>query len=100
MLLSARGASAPVAAEMAKAREAPKQKRQAPKAREECTAAEAGAPPGMSRMDKIRADMNKKVARPAGDVDAPELRKDAALREMAAYMKKAAPKNDSKFDFL
>ncbi|CAM9970799.1 unnamed protein product, partial [Ascophyllum nodosum] len=39
-------------------------------------------------MDKIRAD------------DAPELRKDAALREMAAYMKEAAPKNDSKFDFL
>ena len=38
----------------------------------------------MSRMDKIRADMNKKVARPAGDFDAPELRKDAALREMAA----------------
>ena len=33
MLLSARGASAPVAAEMAKAREAPKQERQAPKAR-------------------------------------------------------------------
>ena len=54
----------------------------------------------MSRMDKIRADMNKKVARPAGDVDAPELRKDAALREMAAYMKEAAPRNDSKFDFL
>ena len=54
----------------------------------------------MSRMDKIRADMDKKVARPAGDVDAPELRKDAALREMAAYMKEAAPKNDSKFDFL
>ena len=39
------------------------------------TGAEAGAPPAMSRMDKIRADMNKKVARPAGDVDAPELRK-------------------------
>ena len=39
----------------------------------------------MSRMDKIRADMNEKVARPLGDVDAPELRKDAALREMAAY---------------
>ena len=53
----------------------------------------------MSRMDNIRADMNKKVARPAGDVDALELRKDAALREMAAYMKEAAPKNDSKFDF-
>ena len=44
--------------------------------------------------------MNKKVARPAGDVDAPELRKDAALREMAANMKEAAPKNDSNFDFL
>ena len=54
----------------------------------------------MSRMDKIRADMNKKVARPAGDVDAAELRKDAALRDMVAYMKEAAPKNDSKFDFL
>ena len=62
--------------------------------------AEAGAPPAMSRMDKIRAYMNKKAVRPAGDVDAPELRKDAALREMAAYMKEAAPKNDSKFDFL
>ena len=49
----------------------------------------------MSRMDKVRADMNKKVARPAGDVDAPELRKDATLREMAAYMKEAGPKNDS-----
>ena len=33
MLLSARGAPAPVAAEMAKARESPKQERQAPKAR-------------------------------------------------------------------
>ena len=33
MLLSARGASVPVAAEMAKAREAPKQERQAQKAR-------------------------------------------------------------------
>ena len=54
----------------------------------------------MSRKDKTRADMNKKVVRPAGDVDAPELRKDAALREMAAYMKEAAPKNDCKFDFL
>ena len=54
----------------------------------------------MSSMDKIRADMIKKVARPAGDVDAPELREDAALREMTAYMKKAAPKNDSKFEFL
>ena len=32
-LLSARGASAPVAVEMAKAREAPKRERQAPKAR-------------------------------------------------------------------
>ena len=31
--------------------------------------------------------MNTKVAHSAGDVDAPELRKDAALlREMAAYM--------------
>ena len=64
------------------------------------TGAEAGAPPAMSRMDKIKADMNKKVARPAGDVDAPELRKDVALREMAAYMKEAATKNDSEFDFL
>ena len=103
MLLSARGASAPVAAEMAKAREAPKQERQAPKAREGGsggTGAKAGAPPAMSRMDKIRAVMNTKVARLAGDVDAPELRKDAPLREMAAYMKEAAPKNDSKFDFL
>ena len=54
----------------------------------------------MSRMDKTRSDTNKKVARPNGDVDAPELRKDAALREMAAYIKKAAPKNDSKFDFF
>ena len=34
MLLSGRGASAPVAVEMSKAREAPKQERQAPKARE------------------------------------------------------------------
>ena len=33
MLLSARGASAPVAAEIAKALEPPKQERQAPKAR-------------------------------------------------------------------
>ena len=54
----------------------------------------------MSRMDKNRADMNKKVARPAGDVDARELKKDVALRETAAYMKGAATKNDSKFDFL
>ena len=54
----------------------------------------------MSRMDKIRVDMNNKVARPAGDVDAPEIRKYAALREMTAYMKEAVPKNDSKFDFL
>ena len=102
LLLSARGASAPVAAEMAKAREAPKQERQAPKARGGGggTGAEAGVPPAMSRMDKIRADTNKKVARPAGDVDEPEFRKDAALREMAAYMKEAATKNDSKFDFL
>ena len=53
----------------------------------------------MFRMDKIRVDVNKKVTRPAGDVDAPELRKDA-LREMTAHMKEAAPKNDSKFDFL
>ena len=44
--------------------------------------------------------MDKKVARPAGDVDAPELRKDASLRKMAAYIKEAAPKNDSKFDFF
>ena len=64
------------------------------------TWAEAGAPPAMSRMGKIRVGMNKKVARPAGDVDAPELRKDAALREMDAYMKEAPPKNDSTFDFL
>ena len=88
---------------MAKAREAPEQERQAPKARgggSGGTGAEAGPPPAMSRMDKIRADMNKKVARPAGDVDAPELRKDAALHEVAAYMKEAPPKNDSKFDFL
>ena len=34
MLLSARGASAPVAAEIAKVREVPKQERQAPKSRE------------------------------------------------------------------
>ena len=84
-------------------REAPKQERQAPKARgggSGGTGAEAGAPPAMSRMDNIRADMNKKVACPAGDVDASELRKDVALREMAAYMKEAAPENDSKFDFL
>ena len=54
----------------------------------------------MPRIDKTRADMNKKVTRPTGDIDAPELRNDAALREMAAYMKEAAPKNDSKFDFL
>ena len=54
----------------------------------------------MSRMDKIRSDMNKKVARPAGDVDVPELRKVAALREIATHMKEAAPKNNSKFDFL
>ena len=103
MPLSAQGASASVAAEMAKEQEAPKQERQAAKARgggSEGTGAEAGAPPAMSRMDKIRADMNKKVARPAGDVDAPELRKDAPLREMAAYMKQASPKNDSKFGFL
>ena len=45
------------------------------------TGAEAGAPPAMSRMDKISADMNKKVARPAGDVDAPGLRKDARRSE-------------------
>ena len=61
---------------------------------------EAGAPPAMSRMDNIRADMNKEVARPAGDVDAPELRKNAVLHEKAAYMKEATLKNDSKFDFL
>ena len=54
----------------------------------------------MFRMDKIRADMNKKVARPAGDIITPKLRKDAALRETAAYTKEAVPKNDSKFDFL
>ena len=54
----------------------------------------------MSWMDKIRADTNKKIARPAGDVDAPELRNNAALREMAAYMKEVAPKNDSKLDLL
>ena len=103
MLLAARGASALVAAEMAKAREASKQERQAPKARggeSRGTGTEAGVPPAMSRTDKIRADMNKKVVHPAGDVDAPELRKDAVLREMAAYTKEAAPKNDSKFDFL
>ena len=84
-------------------REAPKQEREAPKARgggSGGTGAEAGAAPAMSRMDKIRADMNKKVACPAGDVDAPELGKDDALREMAAYITEAAPKNDSKFDFL
>ena len=55
--------------------------------------------PALSRMGNIRANMNK-VARPAGDVDAPELRKDAALREMAEYMKEATPKNDSKINFL
>ena len=64
------------------------------------TGAEAGPPPAMSRMDNIRPDMNKKVARPVGDIDAPELRKDAALREMAEYTKQAASKNNSKFDFL
>ena len=103
ILLSARETSAPVAAEMAKAREAPKQERQAPKARgggSGGTGAKAGAPSAISRMEKIGADMNKKVARPPGDVDAPELQKDAALREMAAYTKEAAPKNDSMFDFL
>ena len=103
MLLSARGASAPVAAEMAKAREASKQERPGAEGTgggSGGTGAKAGAPPAMSRVDKIRAFMNKKVARSAGDVDAPELRKDAPLREMAAYMKEAVPKNDSKFDFL
>ena len=64
------------------------------------TGAEARAPPATSRMDKIRADIHKKFAYPADDVDAPELRKDTALREMATYMKEAAPKSDSKFDFL
>ena len=75
---------------MTKVREASKRERQAPKARgggSGGTGAEAGAPPAMSRMDKIRADMNKKVACPADNVDAPELRKDAALREMATYIK-------------
>ena len=65
------------------------------------TGAEAGAPPALSRMDKIRADMDKKVARPAGGSDAPELRKDAAPREMGAYIHEGIGlKNDSKFDFL
>ena len=64
------------------------------------TGAEAGASPAMSRMGKKRVDMNEKIAHPAGDIDVPELRKDAALPEMTAHVKKAAPKNDSKFDFL
>ena len=53
--------------------------------------------PGWTRSERT---WNKKFARPTSDVDAPKLRKDAALREMAAYMKEAAPKNDSKFVFL
>ena len=102
MLLSARGTSVPVAAEMAKARGPPNQERQAPKARRGCRGHRGGSrgPTCYVQDGQNQTDMNKKVARPAGDVDAPELRKDADLREMAAYMKEAAPKNDSKFDFL
>ena len=102
MILSARGASAPVAADTVKAREVPKQERQAPKARGGFGGHRGGSrtPPAVSRMDNIRPDMNNKVARPAGDIDESELRKDAALREMAEYIREVAPKNDSKFDFL
>ena len=56
------------------------------------TGAEAGPPPAMSRMDNIRPDMSKKVARPAGDIDAPELRKDAALREWPNTQMKRPPR--------
>ena len=77
MLLSARGAWAPVAAEMAKSKRGRPPSKRGKRRRHGGgsggTGAEVGAPPAMSRMDKIRADMNKKVARPAGDVDAPEL---------------------------
>lgn len=60
----------------------------------------AANPPAMTRMDKIRAKMNEKVSRPPGDVDAPESRADVAAREFAAYMKEAAPPNNSKFELL
>ena len=54
----------------------------------------------ISRMDRRKAQRDKKVARPPGDVDAPESRADVAEREFNAYMKEAAPSNSSDFDLL
>ncbi|CAM9575217.1 unnamed protein product [Ectocarpus sp. 4 AP-2014] len=61
-----------------------------------------GPSPRMSRMDRVRAAMNKQVARPAGDKDAAESRGDVALREFTAYMQEAAAPSDpdSAFDLL
>ena len=63
----------------------------------------AGSPAStapISRMDRRKAQRDKKVARPPGDVDAPESRADVAEREFNAYMKKATPSNNSDFDLL
>lgn len=63
----------------------------------------AGSPAStapISRMDRRKAQRDKKVARPPGDVDAPESRADVAEREFNAYMKEAAPSNNSDFDLL
>ena len=102
MLLSARGPSAPVAPMMAKARETPKQERQMPKVRGGVGGHRGGSrgPACYFQDGQDQSGHEKEGFRPAGDVVAPELRKDAALREMAAYMKEAAPNNDSKFDSL
>ena len=54
----------------------------------------------ISRMGRRKAQRDKKVARPPGDVDAPESRADVAEREFNAYMKEAAPSNSSDFDLL
>ena len=54
----------------------------------------------ISRMDRRKAQRDKKVARPPGDVDASESRADVAEREFNAYMKEAAPSNSSDFDLL
>ena len=97
------GSVGTVGAEMIKAREAPKQERQALNARGGRVGGHRRGSRGPACYVQDGQDQsghNKKVVRPAGDVDVPELRKDAALSEMAAYMKEAAPKNDSKFDFL
>ena len=56
----------------------------------------------MSRLDRIRANLNTQVSGPtlAVEEEVEEDRADVAMREFDAYLKEPAAKNDSEFDLL